>query len=77
MHVLQEEVALLAQKEMAEHGPPGISSASLATPGSSSSSSAPKQEDLQTVVDELRSEIAAVRAILQQIKNSSPGIKTK
>jgi hypothetical protein len=83
MRDFAEEVQAAADREMAGLGQPQqrfLSSSSSASSSSSrggssgtSGSSSGNSQDLEALVDELRADIAASRALLQQIRTSSGG----
>ncbi|WIA41995.1 hypothetical protein OEZ86_009294 [Tetradesmus obliquus] len=81
MKEFQDEVQAVAERELQSSSrQPGLlassssgSSSSSSSSSSTSSSSAAANKDLEAIVDELRADIAASRALLQQIKTGDMG----
>jgi uncharacterized protein YceH (UPF0502 family) len=79
MKEFQDEVQAVAERELNGNSnrQPGLlassSSSSSSSSGGISSSNAAASKDLQAIVDELRADIAASRALLQQIKTGDMG----
>jgi uncharacterized protein YceH (UPF0502 family) len=78
MKEFQDEVQAVAQRELqGSSSRQGLlassSSSSSGSSSSTSSSSNAGSKDLEAIVDELRADIAASRALLQQIKTGDMG----
>jgi hypothetical protein len=80
MKEFQDEVQAVAERELSSSSrQPGLLTSSSSSSGSSngsistSSSNAAAGKDLEAIVDELRADIAASRALLQQIKTGDTG----